>query len=49
MTTTADPIIQISHLHKSFGSNRVLRNVSLEIPQGAIVGLLGTNGSGKST
>ncbi|MDB5338959.1 MAG: ytrB 1, partial [Planctomycetaceae bacterium] len=42
-------IIQISHLHKSFGSNRVLRNVSLEIPQGAIVGLLGTNGSGKST
>lgn len=49
MTSTAEPIIQAWHLGKSFGSNRVLRDVTLDIPRGAIVGLLGTNGSGKST
>lgn len=49
MNSTAKPIIQTSHLAKSFGPKRVLQDVNLVIPQGAIVGLLGTNGSGKST
>jgi len=46
MTT---PIIQIAGLAKSFNEKRVLNGVDLDIPQGSVVGLLGTNGSGKST
>ena len=46
MTT---PIIQIAGLSKSFNEKRVLNGVDLDIPQGSVVGLLGTNGSGKST
>ena len=42
-------MIQIEHIHKSFGSQQVLRDVTLEIPTGQIVGLLGPNGAGKST
>jgi ABC-2 type transport system ATP-binding protein len=36
-------------LRKSFGKNAVLRGVDLQIPRGAIVGLMGMNGSGKTT
>jgi ABC-2 type transport system ATP-binding protein len=46
---TVTPIVQTQHLAKSFGSKQVLRDVNLAIPQGSIVGLLGTNGSGKTT
>ena len=45
----SSPVIKTEKLAKSFGGTRVLKDVSLQIPEGAIVGLIGTNGSGKST
>ncbi len=49
MNSAVHPIIEATHLAKSFGVKRVLQDVNLAVPKGAIVGLLGTNGSGKST
>lgn len=43
------PAISMKNVVKNFGAKAVLQGVDLEIPRGAIVGLLGTNGSGKTT
>jgi ABC-type sugar transport system ATPase subunit len=42
-------ILQFCNLDKSFFGVRVLKNISMDIPRGAIVGLIGENGAGKST
>ena len=42
-------IITVSHLQKSFKTNRVLKDVSFTIPKGSIFTLLGSNGAGKTT
>jgi lipopolysaccharide export system ATP-binding protein len=42
-------ILTAEHLDKSFGARRVLRDVSVRISSGEIVGLLGPNGAGKTT
>lgn len=42
-------IISIKNLHKSFGTNQVLRGIDLEIEPGQIIGYIGSNGAGKST
>lgn len=44
----ADPIIEIENLHKSFGSNRVLKGFNLNVWQGENVAVMGKSGSGKS-
>jgi len=41
--------VALQNLSKRFGRNRVLNSVDLELPQGAIVALVGINGAGKST
>jgi len=42
-------MLKISHLHKSFSDNPVLKDISLEIAQGQVVAIIGPSGSGKST
>ena len=42
-------IVSIRDLHKSFGPVEVLRGVSMEVPKGAVVCIIGPSGSGKST
>lgn len=42
-------LLEVSHITKSYGNNRVLDDVTFNISKGKIVGLLGPNGSGKTT
>lgn len=39
--------IEIANIKKSFGRTRVLNDISLDIPSGQMVALLGPSGSGK--
>jgi ABC-2 type transport system ATP-binding protein len=45
----ANPIIEARDLVKRFGKNTALDGVSLSVEQGTVLGLLGPNGSGKTT
>ena len=46
---TGETIISVSHVSKSYGSVRALEDVSLTVSRGEIFGLIGPDGSGKST
>jgi polar amino acid transport system ATP-binding protein len=43
------PAISIQSLSKSFGSNEVLKDISLDVATGEVVCVIGPSGSGKST
>ncbi|MFF1796797.1 ATP-binding cassette domain-containing protein, partial [Kitasatospora sp. NPDC058263] len=43
------PAIQAENLVKTFGDVRALDGVSLDVPEGTVLGLLGPNGAGKTT
>lgn len=42
-------LLEMKNINKSFGSNLVLQDVSLELHEGEVLALLGENGAGKST
>ena len=48
MSVAAEGLV-VSSLAKSFGNRQVVRDVSLSLGRGEVVGLLGPNGAGKTT
>ena len=44
-----ETLMTISNVSKSFGEVEALREISLEINSGEVVGLVGSNGAGKSS
>ncbi len=46
---SALPIVELEHIHKSFGELEVLKGISLTAHEGEVLALIGSSGSGKST
>ena len=44
-----DIVLSIRGMSKSFGRNKVLKHIDMDVPRGSIMGLMGENGAGKST
>ena len=42
-------LLEIKNLYKNYGEKQVLNNITLTVPRGKIIGLLGKNGTGKTT
>ena len=42
-------VLSIQNISKSYGPVKALQNVSFEVPKGSVFGILGPNGSGKTT
>ena len=42
-------ILRINHLSKTFGTNRVLRDIDFTVDAGDVISIIGASGSGKST
>ena len=49
MTDAEVPMVEADRVSKSFGSNQVLKSISLTVKRGEVMVLLGPSGSGKST
>nr|WP_319487651.1 amino acid ABC transporter ATP-binding protein [uncultured Caproiciproducens sp.] len=49
MDEIKSPILQVSHLSKSFGDNPVLKDIDFETYHGNVICIIGASGSGKST
>jgi phospholipid/cholesterol/gamma-HCH transport system ATP-binding protein len=46
--TTISPLISVQQVHKTFGTNQVLRGVSMQLNIGENLGIIGKSGCGKS-
>jgi lipopolysaccharide export system ATP-binding protein len=46
---TTESRLEARHLQKSYGSRKVVHDVSIAVKKGEVVGLLGPNGAGKTT
>jgi ABC-2 type transport system ATP-binding protein len=45
----AQPVVEVSAVTRRFGAHTALDNVSLTLPRGIVLGLVGANGAGKTT
>jgi len=45
----SDPFLRVSNVETLYDHIQALRGISLEVPEGRIVAVLGANGAGKST
>lgn len=43
------PILEVQHLYKSFGSTKVLKDISFTLERGKALAIIGSSGSGKTT
>src|SRR2546421_6866308 len=49
VANTNENVIEIAGLSRRFGAKLALDNVTLNVPRGAVFGLVGVNGAGKTT
>ncbi len=49
MTSATENLVELSGVEFSYGSRKLLKGLSLRIPRGKLVAILGASGSGKST
>src|SRR5512135_3929091 len=49
MSQPSQPLLKVDEIEAYYGRVCALRRVSLEVPEGSVVALLGANGAGKST
>jgi len=46
---SAEPVVRLEGVHKSFGDNEVLKGIDLSVASGEVLTIVGPSGSGKST
>nr|WP_320012753.1 ATP-binding cassette domain-containing protein [uncultured Desulfobulbus sp.] len=46
---TDEPVLRLTNIHKSYGSDEVLKGINLIANRGEVLTLLGRSGAGKST
>lgn len=46
---TSAPLLEVTGLHKNFGGVQAIRDLNFKLAQGELLGIIGPNGSGKTT